>query len=257
MDRKSRNAFSCLAGGVALVVGSFAAEAQEAGLDARATDVGEAVVVSMAPETYGTASLTVHTIPAYAFQAADDSIQNFTGIYNRYSPTGQEVEAPLFLPNGALIESIELQGCDMDPAGQVVFVLFRVNSDGSFVGLSPLGATGDPATPGCGFFPQPLSAFHAVDNSNTYYVAVRGDMTNATSYTAVRVRYRLQVSPAPAVAIFGDVPTSHPFFRFVEALAAAGITGGCGGGNYCPDNPVTRGQMAVFLSIALGLHFPN
>jgi hypothetical protein len=40
-----------------------------------------------------------------------------------------------------------------------------------------------------------------------------------------------------------------------EALLAAGITGGCGGGAYCPDSPVTRGQMAVFLSRALGLHF--
>jgi hypothetical protein len=26
---------------------------------------------------------------------------------------------------------------------------------------------------------------------------------------------------------------------------------------YCPDQPVTRGQMAVFLAKALGLHFPN
>jgi len=52
------------------------------------------------------------------------------------------------------------------------------------------------------------------------------------------------------------VPTGHPFFQFIEALAAAGITGGCGNGNYCPDNPVTRGQMAVFLAKALGLHWP-
>ncbi|HEX4438485.1 MAG TPA: S-layer homology domain-containing protein, partial [Thermoanaerobaculia bacterium] len=42
-----------------------------------------------------------------------------------------------------------------------------------------------------------------------------------------------------------------------EALNAAGITGGCGNGNYCPDGPVTRGQMAVFLSKALGLHWPG
>jgi hypothetical protein len=27
----------------------------------------------------------------------------------------------------------------------------------------------------------------------------------------------------------------------------AGITGGCGGGKYCPDSNVTRGQMAAFL----------
>jgi hypothetical protein len=51
------------------------------------------------------------------------------------------------------------------------------------------------------------------------------------------------------------VPTSHPYFQFIQALAASGITGGCGGGNYCPDNPVTRGQMAVFLAKALGLQF--
>jgi hypothetical protein len=32
-----------------------------------------------------------------------------------------------------------------------------------------------------------------------------------------------------------------------------GITGGCGGGNYCPQNLATRGQMAVFLSITFNL----
>jgi hypothetical protein len=53
------------------------------------------------------------------------------------------------------------------------------------------------------------------------------------------------------------VPTSHPFFQYIEALAGSGITGGCGNGNYCPDNPVTRGQMAVFLAKALGLNFPD
>jgi hypothetical protein len=69
------------------------------------------------------------------------------------------------------------------------------------------------------------------------------------------VAYRLQVSPAPATATFGDVPKSHPFFRYVEALTAAGITGGCGGGNFCPDAPLTRGQMAVFMAKALGLQW--
>jgi beta-N-acetylhexosaminidase len=54
---------------------------------------------------------------------------------------------------------------------------------------------------------------------------------------------------------FSDVPTSHPLFRFVEARARSGITSGCGAGNFCPDAPLTRGQMAVFLSLGLGLHF--
>jgi hypothetical protein len=65
------------------------------------------------------------------------------------------------------------------------------------------------------------------------------------------------VSDPPATPTFGDVPASHPFYQFVEALAASGITAGCSGGNYCPDAPLTRGQMAAFLSKALGLHWPN
>ena len=74
---------------------------------------------------------------------------------------------------------------------------------------------------------------------------------------AVRIRWHRQVSPAPATATFNDVPTTDGAFAFIEALVAAGVTSGCGGGNYCPDNPVTRRQMAVFLSKALGLHWPN
>ena len=70
-------------------------------------------------------------------------------------------------------------------------------------------------------------------------------------------RYQLQVSPAPATASFNDVPSSHPFFQFIEALAASGITSGCGNGSFCPDAPLTRGQMAVFLAKGLGLSFPN
>ena len=61
----------------------------------------------------------------------------------------------------------------------------------------------------------------------------------------------------PTHRSFGDVPVFHPFYQFIEALARSGITGGCGGGNYCPDAPLTRGQMAVFLSKALGLHWPR
>ncbi|PKN94694.1 MAG: hypothetical protein CVU44_02475 [Chloroflexi bacterium HGW-Chloroflexi-6] len=46
---------------------------------------------------------------------------------------------------------------------------------------------------------------------------------------------------------FGDVATSHWAAKWIKQLAAEGITSGCGGGNYCPEAPVTRAQMAVFL----------
>ena len=80
-------------------------------------------------------------------------------------------------------------------------------------------------------------------------------MDNTTSFNGVRLKWKRQVSPAPGTATFGDVPTTHLFFQYVEALAASGITSGCGGGNFCPDAAVTRGQMAVFLAKALGLHW--
>lgn len=71
----------------------------------------------------------------------------------------------------------------------------------------------------------------------------------------VAIGYVRQIAPAPASATFADVPTTHPFFNEVQQLVKSGITQGCGGNNYCPDAAVTRGQMAAFLTRALGLHW--
>jgi hypothetical protein len=46
---------------------------------------------------------------------------------------------------------------------------------------------------------------------------------------------------------FGDVPPDYWAASWVKQLVTEGITAGCGSGNYCPENPVTRAQMAVFL----------
>jgi hypothetical protein len=62
--------------------------------------------------------------------------------------------------------------------------------------------------------------------------------------------------PACAAAAFADVPCNSPFAPWVNELAARGITGGCGGGNFCPGNGVTREQIAVFLATAFALPVP-
>ena len=46
---------------------------------------------------------------------------------------------------------------------------------------------------------------------------------------------------------FDDVPSSNAFFKFIQKMADLGLTAGCGSNDYCPDDPVTRGQMAVFI----------
>jgi hypothetical protein len=63
----------------------------------------------------------------------------------------------------------------------------------------------------------------------------------------LKARHGLCDVPPPCTGVFGDVPCPSTFANWIEALAAEGITGGCGNGNYCPNSSVTRAQMAVFL----------
>ncbi len=53
--------------------------------------------------------------------------------------------------------------------------------------------------------------------------------------------------PLSSGLIFADVSSDYWAAAWIEKLSADGITTGCGTGNYCPDNPLTRAQMAVFL----------
>jgi hypothetical protein len=53
--------------------------------------------------------------------------------------------------------------------------------------------------------------------------------------------------PACSTPVFPDVPCDSPFATWIDDLASRSVTGGCGGGNFCPGDPVLRQQMAVFL----------
>ena len=59
--------------------------------------------------------------------------------------------------------------------------------------------------------------------------------------------------PACVTATFGDVACDSPFAPWIYELVARSITGGCGGGNYCPTDAATRGQMAVFVTKTFNL----
>ena len=173
--------------------------------------------------------------------------------FHRTSTSGVEQwVAGAQLPSGALITGFEVASCD-NGAGQVTGRLHEcIDPSGPCTLLATVNPAGVPA---CAFTGVPVPAVN-VDNLNRSYV-VEAEVGVGHSLRSVRVFYRKVVSPAPTTATFGDVPTTDPRFRFVEALAAAGITGGCGGGQFCPEAAVTRGQMAVFLSVALGLYWPN
>lgn len=40
---------------------------------------------------------------------------------------------------------------------------------------------------------------------------------------------------------------------WIEQLAAEGLTGGCAPGLFCPDRPLNRAELAVFLVDGFGL----
>ncbi|MCC6366776.1 MAG: S-layer homology domain-containing protein [Bryobacterales bacterium] len=55
---------------------------------------------------------------------------------------------------------------------------------------------------------------------------------------------------------FTDVPATHPYFSYIQKLRELGVTNGCSATQFCPNDTVTRGQMAAFLIRArLGITF--
>jgi len=181
----------------------------------------------------------------------------------------QRWSAPIVLPSGSVVQELDALVRDTDASSDIdvtttmyCFPIGATIGSGAFgmgfatssglngeglvaianpFGTSPLTGRGD-----CNSFA-----------SYFYYVVTVTLRTTNHSLAGVHIKWSRTVSPAPSEGTFADVPTSHPFFQFVEALAASGITAGCGSGNYCPDAALTRGQMAVFLAKALGLYWPQ
>jgi hypothetical protein len=181
--------------------------------------------------------------------------------------------APLALPVGAKIEQICLYADDSDPNGffyvqaYIVAVKLAQGGESPFLLQIP-GASASSGDIGYGYycsdtFDYTLRGQMDVDGDGfldaaVHYLALYlpNPSQNALGFGGARITWRRQVSPAPSTQTFGDVPPTDGAFPFIEALALSGITAGCGsGGVYCPDAPLTRRQMAVFLAKALGLHW--
>lgn len=209
---------------------------------------------------YGTTAVGMYTINGLQFVPAlstsEFSVDGPT-LTRTYVGAGSAIfYAAVTLPTGTKVVALEAEGCDNHASLRLQVGLLEcdLNDCTPIVWME----TGSAETPGCSFFSTPISPALTLDQFyKSYILHARFHGVAELRLRAVRLYYQRQVSPAPAVASFTDVPTTHPFFRFIEALKRAGITGGCSATAFCPDAPLTRGQMAVFLATALGLHFPN
>jgi hypothetical protein len=224
------------------------------------------VPTAVGPKSFGTQDYTVTAVSGLSFAPADSSQgYHVSGGLARFGDLNAEQHfyATLDLPPGVIIDYIGFNNLNDGEANVIAIHLWRRNASGSTLDLydldntphtswstdingSPLGIPWEGSHPA---FDSPhilLLDVEIAPNPNYQY------------FGWVEVWWRRAVSPAPLAASFNDVPTNHPFFQYIEALKASGITGGCSAAPplYCPDNPVTRGQMAVFLAKALGLHWP-
>jgi len=115
-------------------------------------------------------------------------------------------------------------------------VLFADVPEGSFAWNFIYGAAGSGVMPGCA--PQaPAFLFCPAD------VVTRRTMAGFIE----RAVHGALVPPPVYLGEFGDVSSGSFNANYIQGLVDDGITAGCGGGNYCPDVPVTRAQMAVFV----------
>ena len=224
----------------------------------RGTAVPVEVGLSAAPDTFGISSQTVVMIGSFQFQPNQPSTTIATSVgIDRYVSSSGAAFAHADLPNGALVEKIELRACDTSATDAVVLNFYSCATPGAFCGLVANLSTGAAAIPGCGNFALTLVSPQQVDNQVPLVLTIATGTSSATTFSAVKLYYRLQVSPPPASNSFTDVPTSHWAFQYVEALKASGITQGVTPTTFEPESNVTRAQMAVFLAKALGLHWPN
>jgi hypothetical protein len=69
----------------------------------------------------------------------------------------------------------------------------------------------------------------------------------------LKAKYGAGYLPPPCAGVFSDVVCPSLFSDWIEQLYAEHITSGCGPSVYCPNDPNTRGQMAVFLVRTFGL----
>lgn len=212
---------------------------------------------------WGTSSSIIAQVHAFQFVPIDSTMTwSWTSGASGLMRYKTNVGSPYWfvgsvnLPAGALIQGIELYGCDDNPntdtAGDI-YVWFVVDD-------TDYGGNVTNGQPGCSWFYYDLSSANITVNKflNNYAIEVRLSTNDSTNrFQAVNVYYSLQISPPPATPTFSDVPTTHPFFQQIEALAASGITTGYSDGTFRPNNYVTRQALAAYLAKALGLHWPH
>jgi len=217
---------------------------------------------------FGTEKTYSQMYPPAAFQPSSDTNDYIIDETQLYCNGGtQNYRTAVHLPTGA--KPVGMVAILRDNQAQNIQVALQRTCNGfdlpfgantdltttQIIGLASSGNSGVRT-----YYSASATENHNVNNLRCAYT-IRVDLNSCAStnheFNRVALRYKRELTGVPATAPYDDVPASHPFAQHINAFKNAGITGGCGGGNFCPDDPLTRGQMAVFLSKALGLSWSD
>ena len=205
---------------------------------------------------FGTVEMIVH-VPEWQFRPLDDTVQ--------YADTGppqlaryliSAAQSPVLisavgLPPGAVLDQVEFDACDDRPTTGSPMTLFVFDSPNN----PPIAISRRSARVLAVITPTEL----AYTVGDTKLVRVRGLRSALRRLAVPNPRRHVELSAAgePAAG-HGDVRRRSDFRCGVRVCRGSGGVGDyqrLRGGNFCPNSPVTRRQMAVFLSKALGLSF--
>lgn len=224
---------------------------------------------------YGIENFFAAMTPPHAFQPFNTGLGyiSWTGGYigAQSGDPFHVFDAPVYLPTGALIDSVKVLVYDNDAAGHVQILLLNDECAGGLAcTLTTLldKETDDVATPGYTVLSSEVSdpvsdmTWRNYDQSTSSANCGRFRVAFSVASHNLRIGpvwfwYQRQISPEPAVATFPDVAPGFWAFQEIEALASSGITTGFPDGTFGPLEPVTRAQMATFLARALGLDYSD
>jgi hypothetical protein len=145
-----------------------------------------------------------------------------------------------YKPTVSGIQSMDTYGSNYD-----TYIALWTGS--SITGLTLLGCDDDDQ----GGYTSQLSANLTKDV--TYYIQVAkydgvvggssDPACGTTSYPTCKLVFNIKAQT------FADVPPTHPYFQYIEALYANHFTAGCAQAplRYCPSNYMNRGEAAVFV----------
>ncbi len=172
---------------------------------------------------------------------------------------------------GTQAQAVEAMALAMDTAGNGILQpdeTVAMEPAWRNIGSAPIALTGVASN-----FTGPTATYTIPDNTASYgTIAVAGNASCTASTNCYTVNVvatprplvhwdatiRETVTPTSTIKSwtlhvgdsFTDVVAASPFYRFVETILHKTVTGGCTATTYCPGNPTTREQMAVFVLLS-------